>query len=106
MIACEADYDHIALAIQRLLDAEVIETESGESLLAEASAGRRLLEQGDEPAARLHAERLAAKAVALIGSGKLDLLEGRAVIETVGGLLSGPLEAEALVAERRPDTPP
>ena len=90
MSLCTADFAEIMLAIQRLLDADVIEDEVGAALLAEAEAGRQLLELGEEEAARQHAERLAALTVALVGSGALDLLDGRAVIQTVGEALSTP----------------
>src|SRR5262249_6440509 len=92
MASGEADYARLPLLIQRLLDAELIEPQAGEALLAEAEAGRRLLEAGDEGAARKHVERLATLTVALVGSGALDLLDGRAVIETVGRALSDALD--------------
>src|SRR5215831_13536386 len=88
MKSCDSDFDRITQMIQRMLDAEVIESESGAVLLAEARTGRELLELGDQQAARLHAERLAALIVALVGSGELNFLDGRAVIETLGGMLS------------------
>jgi hypothetical protein len=87
-----ADYARLTLMIQRLQDADAIETEACEALLAEAEAGRRLLEAGDREAARERAERLAALTAALVGSGQLDLLEGRAVIETAGRALSAVLD--------------
>lgn len=88
MASSGADYARLTLVIQRLLDAEVIETEVGAALLAEAEAGRRLLDAGDQEAARKRAERVAILTVALVGSEKLDLLDGRAVIETVGRALA------------------
>jgi hypothetical protein len=88
MASSEVEFDKITLAIQRLLDAEVLDAERGAALLAEAEAGRTLLAQGNDAVARRHAEKLAAMTVALVGSGGLDLVDGRAVIESVGGMLS------------------
>jgi hypothetical protein len=88
MFSSGVDFVQITLAIQRLLDAEALDAEIGAALLAEAIEGRRLLDQGDDEAARRHAERLATMTVALVGSGALDLLDGRAVIQTVGEVLS------------------
>lgn len=92
MASSGADYARLTLEIQRLLDADAIETEGGEALLAEAEAARRLLEAGDNEAARQRAERVAILTVALVGSGELGLLDGRAVIETVGRALADGLD--------------
>ena len=88
MSSSAADFVRIQLVVQRLLDAEVLDAPKGEALMAEAEAGRLFRECGDADSARRQAERLASMTVTLVGSGALDLLDGRAVIETVGALLA------------------
>lgn len=88
MSSSAADFVRILLVVQRLLDAEVLGASDGAALMAEAEAGLLLMEHGDADAARRQAERLASMTVALVGSGALDLLDGRAIIETVGGVLA------------------
>lgn len=88
MSSSAADFVRIQLVVQRLLDAEVLNAQDGAALMAEAGTGRRFVEGGDADSARRQAERLANMTVTLVGSGALDLLDGRAVIETVGALLA------------------
>jgi hypothetical protein len=88
MSSSAADFVRIQLVVQRLLDAEVLNAQDGAALMAEAGTGRRFVEGGDADSAFWQAERLAILTVTLVGSGELDVLDVRAIIETVGGILS------------------
>jgi hypothetical protein len=72
---------HLALLVQRLLDAELLLEEDGAILLTETEATRRSLEAGDREVAHQHIERLTQRAKALIEDGALDTTNGHALIE-------------------------
>lgn len=82
MVMQIAALHHLALLLQRLLDAELLLEEDGALLLTETAAARRSLETGDTEAAHQHIERLAQRAETLMEDGALDITNGRTVIET------------------------
>lgn len=84
------DLNRLALLLQRLLDAELLNDTDGEKLLSETDAARQSLEAGDWEMARSHLEQVALFTDMLTKTGALALADGHAVIQTANDLLDSP----------------
>ena len=88
MSSCAVEIDRLTLMIERLVDAELLRDEDAAALLELATAARQSLAARHSEAALRNVERIASLVEALIESGTLAVVNARAVIETVGGILS------------------
>ena len=83
-----ANLARLTLLIQRILDADALSEAEGASLLIETEAAFRSLNMGHTEAVCLHVEQVVLVTEALVQTNRLDLEDGRAVIETACRLLT------------------
>ncbi len=83
-----ADLHHLALLVERLLDAELLSDAEGAALLKETKAARRSLEDGNEETARRHIEQIERIIEALIQSDALSRKDGQAVLQVAQDILN------------------
>ena len=82
-----ADFQRLALLIQRILDAETLYDTEGAALLAETDAACQSLEAGDTEAARRYIARIALFMEALLQTDRLALTDGQAILQVANGIL-------------------
>lgn len=80
--------EHLALLVERLLDAELLPDAEGARLLIEIERGRQALEEGESQTARRHIEQIARATETLVTTRALGLADGRAIIETARRILA------------------
>jgi hypothetical protein len=83
------ELNRLQLAIQRLVDADLLLEDDAAPLLAESDAARRSFEAGNMPAARHHIERLAGRAEGLVEAGALAPADGQGLIRTARHVATG-----------------
>jgi hypothetical protein len=82
--------DRFTLAIERLVDSDMLTESEAAALIAERLAASRSLAKGDTRAARQHIDQVAQLLEALIQTGGLALVDGRAVIQAAERILDLP----------------
>ena len=82
-----ADLNRLRLAIQRLLDADLLTELQADTLLAEAEAASSLSQQGDRQSAKSRVERIALFTQALVKTNVLPFVDGNVVIRAADEVL-------------------